>query len=82
MVMAMIQTIPVLLLLHQQIHWQRTLQPTHPTDTTIITTHTQVNDGDDIETHKEFLIQLINSLICCVQNDDTKIDNKTSNSSW
>ena len=33
--------------------------------------HPKVND-DDIKTHKEFLIQFIDSLICCAKNEDTE----------
>ena len=42
-----------------------------PTDAATTTSHQQVND-DDIKTHKEFLIQFINSLILRAQNEDSK----------
>ena len=29
-------------------------------------------DNDDIDGHKQFLIEFINSLICCAKNEDTK----------
>mmetsp|Transcript_34680 Transcript_34680/g.35272 ORF Transcript_34680/g.35272 Transcript_34680/m.35272 type:complete len:94 (+) Transcript_34680:66-347(+) len=74
MTMAMIQTILSSLLLVAPTNAPMPHSLTNvPTDATTITTttHPQVNN-DDIKTHKEFLIQFINSLIHRAKNENTK----------